>query len=57
MSSQANIRTPYLTKGLHDTRKWVFRDDTDRQTDTHTHTHRQADGHCYYMTNPAQRAE
>ena len=37
----------YLTRGVHDFRKWVFHDDS----------HRQTDGHGDYMTDPAQRGE
>ena len=45
------LRILSLTRGLHDLRKWVFRDITER------HTHTQTDRHDDSMTDPAQAAE
>ena len=42
------LGTRSSTRGLHDLRKWVFRDGTDR------HTHRHTNGHGDSMTNSAQ---
>ena len=43
------LGTRSSTRGLHDLRKGVFRDDTDRHTHTHTHT----DMPTYWPTRPS----